>query len=183
MTNKGFAVNMNTDHEIVMNTMHKVALTHLAKALFREGDFLEGHVIAARTNLEAYLVTHRERIPRTENDWEANTPFKRAVINAILTDTLGRVQDEITGHDDSWGDYMPDGLSQAQALTDDGYDGNGFVWYVMNSYTISRDGDLNEYLDLIEERADHILDTWGCTMQDCTSDILTTLAKVHLMYP
>lgn len=175
-------MNIMQDHTIVTNTMHKVALMHLAKALYREGDSLEGHVIAARTNLEGYLTIHRERIPRTENDWEANVPFKRAIINAILTDTMGRTQDEITGSDDSWGDYLPDGLSQAQALTDDGYDGNGFTWYVMNSYVIEHD-DGNEYLELIEERADHILDTWQCTMQDCTSDILTTLARVILNNP
>lgn len=184
MTNKGFTVNDTMkDHTTVLNAMHNLALKHLATALFREGDNLDTHVIAARTNLEGYLTIHRDRIPRTENDWEANAPFKRAVINAILTDTMGRVQDEITGHDDSWGDYMPDGLSQAQALTDDGYDGNGFVWYVMNSYTITREPFGDEYLDLIEERSEHILETWGCTMQDCTSDILTTLAKVHLLNP
>lgn len=174
---------MFQEHTDVMNTMHNLALKYLATALFKEGDYLDHHVTAARHNLEAYLTTHRDRIPRTENDWEANPTFKRMVINAILTDTLGRTQDEITGSDDSWGDYLPDGLTQAQALTDDGYDGNGFLWYVMNSYTISRDPSGAEYLDLIDERSEHIMDQWGCTMQDATSDILTTLAKVHLLYP
>lgn len=174
---------MHQDHTDVMNVMHNLALKHLNRALFTEGDDIDAHLAAAHSNLEAYLIVHRDKFPRTESDWEANPKFKRAIINAILTDTMGRTQDEITGSDDSWGDYLPDGLTQAQALTDDGYDGNGFTWYVLHSYIVESDDDANEYLELDDDRSEYIMDKWGCTMQDATSDILTTIAKVLIRFP
>lgn len=166
---------MFNEHATIESMMHDTALRYLAVAFDGEGAFLDAHVSAAKANLAGYLNVHADKFPTTEdafNAWSGKTAF----INALLTDTLGNTQAAITGSDDSWGDYIPDGLSQAQALTDDGYDGNGFTWYALNAYRYEVDE--SGILDLDEVAADHLLDTWGASMQDCTSIILTTMATI-----
>lgn len=169
---------MFNEHTAIRDMMHDVALRHLAVAFDGENALIDEHVTAAKHDLSGYMRIHLDKVPTTKDafdDWGG----RHHLINAILTDTLGMTQDDITGSDDSWGDYIPDGLSQAQALTDDGYDRNDFTWKTLNAYTAHYHGDGTfSHAELDNDYAEAAMDEWGVSFQDCTSGILVTLATL-----
>lgn len=162
-------------HTALKEAARPLVAKTLAAAFFKEGDNLAEHTRTAMNHRADYLAIHVHKIPRTQYDfvtWEG----RRALGDAIILDTLMNVQDEITGGDDSRADYMPDGLTQIQVLTDDSYDGNGFLWYCINNlYKTCQDVDgYND--DDAEAVVEHITAVWDAHMQDCTSGILYDLS-------
>lgn len=164
---------LRTEHDALTEAARPLVAKHLTLAFFREGDDLAAHVAAYLSSPLRYLTHHAPKIPRTEsefNAWEG----KAALCDAIILDTMMNVQGEMLGADDSRADYMPDGITQVQVLTDDSYNDNGFLWYCMNnlSKTIYPVQDGHD----AEEINDHILAVWEASMQDCSSGILYDLS-------
>lgn len=175
MLNNEVARELRDGHTALKEAARPLVAKTLAAAFFKEGDDLAEHTRTAMNHRVQYLATHVNKIPRTELDfmtWEG----KRALCDAIALDTMMNVQDEMTGGDDSRADYMPDGIAQIQKLTDDSYDGNGFLWYCINNlYRCCQD--VEGYTDEdAESVVDHITSVWDVYMQDCTSGILYDLS-------
>lgn len=178
MLNNEIARELRDGHTALKEAARPLVAKTLAAAFFREGDHLAEHVRCAMDLRARYLAQHIEDVPRTELEfmtWEG----KRALCDAIALDTMMNVQDEMTGGDDSRADYMPDGILQIQTLTDDSYDGNGFLWYCLNNlYRCCQD--VEGYND---DDAEHVVEQitamWGPFMQDCTSALLYDLSVAY----
>lgn len=178
MTDKTFSYDeMRAAHDAINTAARPAVMMHLVSAFVphNEGRFRDEHVAAATYDTKAYLRFHAQKIPRTEeafNTWEG----KSHLCNAIILDTLMNVQSEMLGGDDSRADYMPDGLEQAKLITDDSYDGNGFLWYcIENLYrTVHTVEGFND--DDAEHVSEHITAVWDVYLQDCSSSILYDLS-------
>lgn len=178
MTDKTFSYDeMRAAHDAIKTAARPAVMMHLVSAFVPNDEhrFRDMHLAAATTDTLAYLRVHAHKIPRTSVEfdvWEG----KSHLCNAIILDTLMNVQDEMLGGDDSRADYMPDGLEQAKLITNDSYDGNGFLWYcIENLYRTIQDYDAYTDEDA-EEIADHITAVWDVYMQDCSSSILYDLS-------
>lgn len=175
MLNNEIARELRDEHTALKEAARPLVAKTLAAAFFKEGDDLAEHTRCAMNHRVDYLMRHSPKFPRTQeafDTWEG----KRALCDAIALDTMMNVQDEMTGGDDSRADYMPDGITQIQRLTDDSYDGNGFLWYCINNLyrTIQ---DYSEYNDEeAEDIGDNVTAVWDVYLQDCTSGLLYDLS-------
>lgn len=164
-------------HDAIVTPMREATMKHLALVWFKEGDVYSEHVRCLLNDSlrKRYLV---KPFPTTEHEfdtWEG----KKHILNALILDTMNNVQSEMLGHDDSWADYMPDGITQIALYTADAYDGNGFLWYCLNNlYKCCQD--VEGYNDEdAEEAVDHITAVWDAYMQDCTSGLLYDLSVAY----
>lgn len=161
----------NVLHKNITEAAKPAIMLHLASAFFQEGDDLDAHVQAASSVTADYIRFHIGKIPKTEYEfstWEG----RYELLQAITLDTMMNVQEELLGGDDSRFDYVPDGIAQIAAINDDNGDGNGFVWWVLNNYAEMDDGvEAAEYT-----LNDYAAEKWGVSFQDCTSEILASVA-------
>lgn len=160
----------NALHKNITEAAKPAIMLHLASAFFQEGDDLDAHVKAASSVTDDYIRFHIGKIPKTEYEfstWEG----RYELLQAIILDTMMNVQEELLGADDSRFDYVPDGIAQIAAINDDAGDGNGFVWWVLNNYTDMSREEGDDY-----PLNDYAAEKWDVSFQDCTSDILASLA-------
>lgn len=175
MRSREMYLELRTEHTALTQAARPLVAKHLSLAFFNDGDNAAEHVRTAMNHRSQYLALHAHKIPRTEYDfltWEG----KPALCDAIILDTMMNVQDQMLGADDSRSDYMPDGITQMSVLTDDSYDGNGFLWYCINNLYKTMPSEEGYDEEVSDEILDHILAMWEATMQDCSSGILYDLS-------
>lgn len=153
--------------EMIASTARPVVYNYLGRAFMNQDAFdddtMDVRIFANRLALDLETLNElADKIKAMTEDEFDDSALKRRLCDALILDTSMQLINSIPSGDDDHGDYMPDANNQIGLLIDDGYDGNGFLWFALHADHGGDDYRANQY---------------DVYFMDCTSDILLRLNR------